>query len=279
MNGPTTTATFWGTRGSIAVPGPDTVEFGGNTTCIEVSVARGDRRSRFIVDAGTGLRGLGNAGGWRPDDEIHVLLTHLHHDHVLGLPFFKPFYMPGVTIHLWCGNLDGECAQASLDRMFAPPLFPFSLKQTPATVHFHGFRAGETLVIGAETVTTCPLKHPSGATGYRFGDAGASIAVVTDIEHDASGVDPAVAAFCAGAGVVIYDTMLQEAEYGRCKGWGHSTCTEAARLMLAAGARKLVGFHHGPDQSDEIMRARELELQAIWPDSVMAREGQSLSAC
>lgn len=121
-------AVFWGVRGSIPVPGPRTVNFGGNTSCIEVRTGEG----RFIVDAGSGLVALGREADWAGDEPIHLLLTHLHHDHVLGLPFFGPVFQKGREIHLWCGNLGGASAQSALDRMFAPPLFPFCVSEAPA---------------------------------------------------------------------------------------------------------------------------------------------------
>ncbi len=269
--------TFWGARGSIAVPGAETVVFGGNTSCLEVVLKRAGRECAIIVDAGTGLRLLGNSREWRQDTDIHLLLTHLHHDHVIGLSFFKPLHVPGTTIHIWCGNLAGETAEAALGQMFAPPLFPFRLGQVNARLIFHGFRAGETIEVGGERIATVPLRHPSGATGYRFGEGAAALAVVTDIEHETSGPEPELVDFCRGIDTVVYDTMLAECDYGSCRGWGHSTAAEAIKLMQASGARRLVGFHHDPCAVDAQMEQREKAMQHSWPESLMAREGQTLT--
>jgi phosphoribosyl 1,2-cyclic phosphodiesterase len=269
--------TFWGTRGSIATPGRETLVYGGNTSCLEVEIARDDHKAFFIVDAGTGLRALGESRPWRAGDVVHLLLTHLHHDHVIGLPFFKAVYTKGLKLHIWCGNLDGESPEAQLDRMFSPPLFPFRLQEVAARIVFHGFRAGETIDVAGEPVLTHPLRHPSGATGYRFGRAPGDLAVITDIEHEPGGPEPGLVAFCRGAGTVVYDTMLQESEYGTCQGWGHSTSGEAVKLMQAAGARQLIGFHHGPGQTDAVLAVREADMQALWPRSLMAREGQTVN--
>jgi phosphoribosyl 1,2-cyclic phosphodiesterase len=230
-----------------------------------------------IVDAGTGLRALGNSREWLPATDVHLLLTHLHHDHVIGLPFFKPLHVPGMTLHIWCGNLEGETAEAALRCMFAPPLFPFRLDQVKARIVFHGFRAGETIEVTGEQIATVALKHPSGATGYRFGDDPGALAIITDIEHELRGPDPALVDFCRGVDTVLYDTMLAETDYGSCKGWGHSTAAEAIKLMKASKARRLVGFHHDPGAGDSEMTCRESAMQESWPESLMAREGQKLT--
>jgi len=268
--------TFWGTRGSIAVPGRETVVYGGNTACLEVVVARAGCKTAIVVDAGTGLRPLGDSRIWREGDVVHLLLTHLHHDHVIGLPFFKAIHTKGLTLHIWCGNLDGKSAEAELDRMFSPPLFPLRLSQVSATVIFHDFRAGEAINITGERILTHLLRHPSGATGYRFAGAGGDVAIITDIEHEPDGPEPGLVDFCRGAGMVVYDTMLCESEYGTCRGWGHSTAAAAVKLMRAAAAGQLVGFHHGPAQTDANLAQREAAMQALWPRSLMSREGETL---
>jgi phosphoribosyl 1,2-cyclic phosphodiesterase len=133
-------------------------------------------------------------------------------------------------------------------------------------------------------VRTVALRHPSGATGYRFDGAAGSAAIITDIEHDGhAAVDslgdpcPQVAALCDGVDTLVYDTMLMASEYGGCRGWGHSTVEAALALMQLARARRLVGFHHSPQHDDAIMEVRDAGLAAIAPGSLMAREGLLLS--
>lgn len=264
---------FWGVRGSHPVSGPEYVAFGGATACIEVR----NLGARLIVDGGSGLAALGREADWDAGaSDIHLLLTHLHHDHVLGLPFFKPAYRKETTLHLWCGNLGGETAEEALGRMFSPPLFPFRLDQLPAKVIHHGFRAGETIEVAGQAVRTALLNHPSGATGYRFDGEDGSAAIVTDIEHQGEMPDPAVTELCQGVHTLVYDTMMQECEYGPCKGWGHSTVSAAVALQKAAGARRLIGFHHAPHHTDAVMAERETELAALSPGGTMAREGVSI---
>jgi phosphoribosyl 1,2-cyclic phosphodiesterase len=271
--------TFWGVRGSLPTAGPGTALFGGNTTCLEVEApAAGAEARRFIIDAGSGIRLLGRGRDWTDVGRIDLLLTHLHHDHVIGLPFFKPMFIPGMDIHLWCGNLGGATAEVALGRMFSPPLFPLTLAQLPARLVFHGFRAGETLDMGGVAIRTVPLNHPSGATGYRFDGPGGSLAVITDIEHGDGAPCPRVAALCRGVDTLVYDSMLDEQDYSRCRGWGHSTATAGTLLAEAAGARRIIGCHHAPEHDDATMIERERRLQAAWPCSFMAREGMRVVA-
>jgi phosphoribosyl 1,2-cyclic phosphodiesterase len=264
--------TFWGVRGSIPVPGPATAMYGGNTTCLEVEPFGAADGQRVIIDAGSGLVALGHGRDWSGVRRIDILLTHLHHDHVIGLPFFKPMFLKGVEIHLWCGNLGGETAEAALSAMFAPPLFPLRLDQLPAHLVFHGFHAGETIDVAGVAVRTVLLNHPSGATGYRFDGADGSLAIITD-----AAPCPDVTALCRDVDTLIYDSMLDEADYGRCRGWGHSTASAAVELARVAGARRLVGCHHAPEHTDAVMSVREARLKAVWPSGLMAREGMRLS--
>jgi phosphoribosyl 1,2-cyclic phosphodiesterase len=270
------TVTFWGVRGSIPVAGPGTAVYGGNTTCLEIEAPSAAGSRRIVIDAGSGVRALGRSRGWKDAGRVDLLLSHLHHDHVIGLPFFDPLFVPGLELHIWCGNLGGEDASAALGRMFAPPLFPLRLADSPATLVFHGFHAGEALDINGVAVRTALLNHPSGSTGYRFDGADGSLAVVTDIEHGEAAPCPVVTEFCRGVDTLVYDSMLEEADYGRCRGWGHSTLGAALALGEAAGVRRLVGFHHAPDHDDAVMAAREARLAAAWPGGLMAREGLRL---
>jgi phosphoribosyl 1,2-cyclic phosphodiesterase len=160
--------------------------------------------------------------------------------------------------------------------MFAPPLFPLTLAQFSARTVCHGFKAGETLDVAGVPVRTALLKHPSGATAYRFDGAQGSLAVITDIEHDETTPCPRVTALCRDVDTLVYDMMVDEADYGRCRGWGHSTLTAGALLAQTAGARRLVGCHHAPEHDDKAMAARERRLKGVWPNGLMAREGLRL---
>lgn len=267
---------FWGTRGSLPMPGPDTVVYGGNTCCVEVRVGR----RLFIVDAGSGLEAAGRAiaAGGQVPARVDLLLSHLHHDHVAGLPFFSPILTGQTVLRTFCGNQGGGSAKAALDSMFAPPLFPVTLDILPGRIEHVGFKAGETLRFeDGLTVSTCPLRHPGGATGYRFDHGGRRVCYVSDIEHIDAGPDADVVSFCRGADLVIYDAMFTEAELPRCRGWGHSTWNAGVALCRAAGAGALAAYHHHKAHHDGELALIEAELAAALPGSFMAREGQSVA--
>jgi phosphoribosyl 1,2-cyclic phosphodiesterase len=266
---------FWGTRGSVCASGLQFTEFGGHTPCVEIRC--GERL--FIVDAGTGLSALGAELGPSVPANVDILFSHLHLDHIGGLPFFKPAMLsPHRTIRTYCGNLDGESAMEALERIFAPPLFPVRLGQLPARFEHQGFRAGETLTFddGAE-VLTHPLSHPGGATGFRFTHGSRSVCYISDIEHSEPWPDPGLMDFVRDADLMIYDGMFAEADYGNCRGWGHSTWQKGVDLAKAANVKALAIFHLYPGHTDEYLRKIEAELQAAMPTAFIARERQSIA--
>jgi phosphoribosyl 1,2-cyclic phosphodiesterase len=266
---------FWGVRGSMSASGPEFAEFGGHTLCVEVWC--GNRL--FIVDAGSGLSALGQSLGSSAPLEVDLLLSHLHLDHVMGLPFFKPAVLGEErVIRTFCGNLGGGSAAESFDRLFSPPLFPVELQQLPVRFEHHGFRAGETLSFAdGARVETHPLNHPGGSTGYRFRHGGNSACYLSDLEHTDPWPDPALVAFVQGADLVVYDGMYAEAEYPCCKGWGHSTWEKGVELCRAADAKALAIVHHCPGHTDADLRAMEAELRASMPTAFMARERQTFA--
>ncbi|HZH10048.1 MAG TPA: MBL fold metallo-hydrolase [Microvirga sp.] len=264
---------FWGIRGSTCASGPQFMEFGGHTACVEIRC--GERL--FIVDAGTGISALGSALGDDVPDTIDILLSHLHLDHVGGLPFFKPALTKERLVRTYCGNLDGDSAMASLEKLFSPPLFPVRLGQFPARFEHIGFKAGETLIFddGAR-VETHSLNHPGGATGYRFRHGNRSVCYISDVEHSEAWPDASLADFVRDTDLMIYDGMFSEAEYPRCRGWGHSTWEKGAELAKAANVKALAIFHLYPGHDDTFIRAQEAAMQAVMPTAFVARERQSI---
>ena len=230
------------------------------------------------MDAGTGLHALGSFHGQDLPKDVDLLFSHLHLDHTTGLVFFKPaVYDTERTNRTWCGNLGGESAQAALNRLYSPPLFPITLDVLPVRFEHRGFRAGERLTFAdGAVVDTIPLNHPQGSVGYRFRYGGRTACYISDLEHSEVWPDPALTEFCRDADLVIYDGMFTEGEYPRCKGWGHSTWEKGVELCKAAGAKELAIVHLHPGHDDAMLREIEAKMQAAMPRSFFAREGQSV---
>ena len=267
---------FWGVRGSIACSGPDTARYGGNTSSLEVRC--GERT--LLFDSGSGIRYLGNRMVAEAPIDADLYLTHTHFDHVCGLPFFRPFFQPQNTFRLWAGHLGNRATlQQVLWEFMMAPLFPVAPAVFRAKVTYHDFAAGDALSPSTGiSVRTAPLNHPDGATGYRVDYAGRSLCYLTDTEHVPGAPDRNILGLIAGADLVIYDCMYTDQEWANGHvGWGHSTWQEAVRLCRAAGAKRLVVFHHDPDHDDEMLDGIGEEVEAALPGSILAREGLVLS--
>jgi phosphoribosyl 1,2-cyclic phosphodiesterase len=271
----TLTVRFWGVRGSIAVPGPGTVRYGGNTSCIEVRA--GDRL--FILDAGTGLRSLGTAllAEGKPI-AADMLFTHTHIDHVCGIPFFAPFYIPGNKFQLWYGGLSkGWGIETALRQIMQAPMFPVALDIFKADLSFRDFHSGDPIEPEPGfVISTAPLNHPGGATGFRIEHGGRSLAYVTDTEHRPPTQDQNIIALARGVDLLIYDSTYTDEEFPRYVGWGHSTWQEAIRVAKAAGAKKLALFHHDPSHDDGFMDKVGKSAERDLPGTLVAREGMEV---
>jgi phosphoribosyl 1,2-cyclic phosphodiesterase len=268
-------ARFWGVRGSIACPGPDTVRYGGNTSCVEVHC--GD--ATIILDAGTGIRELGDTLMKNGPVDTDILFSHTHIDHIAGLPFFAPMYCADNTVRLWSGHLMPERSLGDvLCEMFIAPLFPIPLDIMAANKTFNDFPCGETLTLKCGAVVkTGALNHPNGATGYRIEFGGRSICYVTDTEHVEGQLDQNIVDLVAGADIFIYDCTYTEEEYPNHKGWGHSTWQAGVALADAANVGTFVVFHHDPSHDDAFMDAVAKQASAKRPGTVVAREGMVLT--
>jgi phosphoribosyl 1,2-cyclic phosphodiesterase len=233
-----------------------------------------------IFDAGTGLRLLGNelvqaAAGVNTD----IFLSHCHIDHIAGLPFFAPFFLPASQIRVWAGNLLPERALAQVARtVMSEPLFPSAAGIFRANITFRDFHAGAVLEPRpGVTVRTAPLNHPGRATGYRLEYRGCSIAYITDTEHRPGELDPQVMALADGVDLLIYDCNYTDDEFVARAGWGHSTWQEGVRIANAAGAEALAIFHHDPDHNDDFLDGVQAQARALHPGAVVAAEGMVLA--
>jgi len=261
---------FWGVRGSIACPSPEHIEYGGNTSCIEIRAGE----YRLILDSGTGIRNLGQDFLKSSYKHSHLLLTHTHWDHINGFPFFTPAYVPGNSLHVMAGHLtDMGGIRHVLSSQMANPTFPVPMEIMQADLTFQDFRSGDDFTIAAGIeIKTAALNHPNGATGYRIEYGGRAICYVTDTEHVPNEPDQNVLALIEGADLVIYDTTYDDEEFKARIGWGHSTWQEAIRLCKAANVKRLALFHHDPDHTDEKMRVIEGLAIESWPHCFAAKD-------
>jgi phosphoribosyl 1,2-cyclic phosphodiesterase len=266
---------FWGVRGSIACPGPDTARYGGNTPCIEVRCGT----HQIILDGGTGLRPYGNAlSGAQTTLDADLFLTHCHLDHVSGLPFFSPMFAPQHTVRIWAGNLTPKfCIEKTLRTMMSPPLFPIEVESFKATIAYHDFTPGSVLQPRPGLVIhTASLNHPGGAVGYRIEFDGKTLAYLTDTELLPGQIDHAHLSLARGADLLIFDSTYTEAEITARRGWGHSTWNDGVRLANEAGAKTLCLFHHDPSHDDTFMDDLAAKAAAARPGTIAARDGLAI---
>lgn len=265
-------ATFWGVRGSISCSSPEYVVYGGNTACVELDI---DGRT-VIIDAGSGIRALGESLMRRGISRMSLLISHTHWDHICGFPFFYPAFRENSFLSIYASRLpDGSTARQVFETQMSAPFFPLPMHMVPSVLHFHDFDAPSEFTIcdGAVNVKTCPLNHPNGATGYRLDYKGKSLAYISDTEHRADGSDADLVEFIRDADLMIYDAMYTPREYPHFIGWGHSTWEEALRLTRLANVKKTALFHHSPAHDDRTMAKIEKEASKADSRLFTARDG------
>lgn len=267
-SGSTPFVRFWGVRGSIPAPGPDTIRYGGNTACIEY---RGGGEI-IILDAGTGIRGLGNAltaeFAGKPLG-LTLLITHSHWDHVQGFPFFQPAYDPSNQIRILGFEGTREGLAGIFSAQMESPFFPIGLAQMPGHLSFEELRSME-FSIGEVQVQAAFANHPGVCVGYRLAVGGLSVVYLPDHEpfsrtrnqsvipdalkdqtrQFALAEDEKIVRFLDSADVLILDAQFDSAEYASHTGWGHSSVEDAVELALRSKVRKLFLFHHDPSHTD-----------------------------
>jgi len=260
-------------RGSVPAPGTATKRYGGNTPCIEVRA--GGRR--IILDAGSGIRGLGeelkDSGRSVAAD---ILLSHYHYDHLQGLPFFAPLTESQNHFTFHGPRREGRSVQDVLEGQMAPPYFPVTLDElVRARIEFRTIEPGGTFGIGPVRITSAELDHPGGNVGYRLEHGDRSLVYATDVEHTDRPAE-ALVELARGADLLVHDAMYTDPEYAQRKGWGHSTWSGALATAEAARVKKLCLFHHDPDRDDRALEAVLKKVQKQFPRAIAAREGQTL---
>ena len=251
----------WGARGSISVSGPDYVVYGGDTTCLEIC---GPGQELIIVDAGTGIRRLGNRLLRQGPVEGTILFTHAHWDHISGFPFFKPVFQETTKLEVIACAFDSEFVSKMLAYTMVAPYFPVPLAKVQAHISYPQVNA-ETFEVGGLQVSTVPLNHPNGGVGYKFSQEGKTFVFLTDNElghNHYGGLAPeGYQDFCQGADLLIHDSEYTPEDYPPVKGYGHSAYTEALELAISAGVKKLGLFHHHQDRTDEQIEVMVADCQ------------------
>ncbi len=259
-------AKLWGTRGSIPSPGPETIRYGGNTSCVGVTLSDG---SLLALDAGTGIRNLGLA---LPDEptRLHILLTHLHLDHIQGLVFFAPCFRPQTEIVIWGPASPEASLRDRIARYISAPLSPVEVRELPCDVSFRHTPETE-WEIGPARSRAASVSHRGPTLGYRIDDGPDSLAFIPDHEPAlGADLDTLEDEWISGFGLahdaslLIHDGQYADAEYQNHLGWGHSSLSHALSFARRTGARHTVLFHHDPLHTDEQLDALAAEARERW---------------
>lgn len=263
---------IWGARGSYPASGARFSEFGHHTPCVTIAT----EDELIVLDAGSGAAALGESLREKPVRRIHLLLSHFHHDHVMGLPFL--FHGAGdqaaISVHSALGG--GLDLKSIVETLFSAPYFPGDPDSLTGRVSFHAHPVGARFAVGDLGVETAPLDHPGGSTAFRLMRGRKSMVYVSDVE-DSPAPSPELTRLAAAADLLIHDTMFTREDAVARRGWGHATFDAATALSKAAGVKRLAGFHHSPLHDDTMLRQREAELAAELPGAFLAREGQIIT--
>lgn len=241
----------WGSRGSIPVSGKNYVKYGGDTTCIEIRTRSGHI---IIIDAGTGIRRLGNRLVQEECSEFHFIFTHAHWDHVMGFPFFKPIFNPDSRFYMHRCPFQSQFVETVLTKVMSAPFFPVKFSELVAQI-MHEDACPYVFEIGSVTITPIALSHPNSGAGYKFEEAGKTFVFLTDNElgytHDGGLPVESYLEFSAGADFLIHDAEYTPEEYAKTITWGHTTYPEALDLAIRAGVKSLGLFHLNQDRTDD----------------------------
>jgi phosphoribosyl 1,2-cyclic phosphodiesterase len=241
---------FWGTRGSIPAPGPHTLEFGGNTSCVEVILASG---RRIVIDGGTGFRLLGrHLLETNQSCHLHLLLTHGHWDHLLGIPFFMPIYLDTTEIQVDGWPPAFQAMTRVFDNHMGDGFFPVAFDHLKARIDYLNTLARGSLNVDGVTIDAITLNHPQGGFGFRFREGKHSMVFITDNELGAAQGKPIseFAEFAADCDLLIHDAQYLPGELPERRGWGHSSYEEVVALAIQARAHNLLLTHHDPARRD-----------------------------
>jgi len=268
---------FWGARGSITTPGIETIKYGGNTSCVEIRCGK----EIFILDAGSGIRKLGDKILTEKPQHINILFSHFHWDHIQGFPFFSPVFNGKYSITL----IGERKMNFTLEQLFTNqlmfPYFPVSMTDLNAKINFREITRNDNIKQKDVTIKLARLNHPGGCIGYRIEYGGKAFVYATDTEHF-SCIDKSLLKLASNADVLVYDCNYTEDEYsGKIgpprTGWGHSTWVQGVKVAKAAKVKKFIIFHHDPAHDDKFVDKIEKDVRKEFKESYAAYEGMELS--
>lgn len=269
---------FWGVRGTIPVPGPDTVSVGGNTSCVEINTTD---KQLIILDAGSGILPLGKDLLKRFPDRIigNIFISHTHWDHIQGFPFFTPVWGRTNRFVLVGQKRIGQHLEEIMAGQFIEPYLPFAYKTLPADLIVKEIGDGETMIVGDHTrVTVANMNHPGGCLGFRIESDGVVFTYCSDVGHYTDGFDPAVLKLAEGADLLLHDAHFGTVEEcDKYKDWGHSNWYEAAQVAIEAGVKCLALSHFSPDLTDDDVYDILQKTRRIFPRTIIAREKTAVS--
>ena len=255
---------IWGSRGSIPAPGPETMRYGGNTSCVEVTLSDG---STLILDAGTGIRNLGLRLSGR-EQPINILLTHLHLDHIQGLMFFAPAFEPDAEIVVWGPASEGASLCDRIARYISAPLAPVEVRELPFSFREAGAMQWQ---IGPARIQALPVNHRGPTLGYRIDDGEISLCYIPDHEPGIGTPlsqldDDWISGFelARDCSLLIHDCQYTDAEYAGHLGWGHSALSDALEFGRRTRAQRVLLFHHDPLHSDDFLDRLCVEAVERW---------------
>lgn len=264
---------FWGVRGSIPVPGKNTVKTGGNTSCVEVRTSDGQV---IILDAGTGIWPLGLALAQEFPERVTgtIFFSHTHWDHIQGFPFFTPaLRRPNKFIIFGEKRVDQRLEQILAGQMMDAYL-PFDLEDMQADLLIKEVRSGEAVVVGEYTMVRArKLDHPGGVFGYRLTSADKVLVYATDVDHGTTALDPRLVELARRADLLIHEAFFTPPEKELHPDWGHSTWEEAAQVARLAEVKRLALFHFNPLHTDDDLEEIERQARQIFGPTILAREG------
>lgn len=275
-------------RGSTPCSDEGLARYGGNTACV---VLDQPGHQPIVLDLGTGLRFFGRAlvedgtiGAGTSPFKGTALVTHLHWDHVQGIPFFAPLLCDGAELDLYAPTQDGESLSDVVRGFLSPPYFPVAIEALPGDIRFHDTDSG-TFHVDDAVVTAAWVPHVGPTLGYRIELGGRSVAYVSDHQQPGVGsmdVDPGVLDLCRGVDVLIHDAQFDDDEFAQRSDWGHCTVEYAVEVAAQAGCSCLVLFHHDPSHHDVrvdelLAEAREMAARRGVPEVVAAHEGLTIS--